>query len=136
METDGGGCIVFQRREDGSVDFNCNQIDYKEEFGNLTEELFGKIYCLTNINALQIELENFKGENAFANYSSFSIRNYVIKFTLIVSAYSGNVLDSMSVHNVMMFTTKDRGNDKSGGICGISFNVIGGFVVVMQMVVI
>ena len=36
--TDGGGWLVVQRRQDGSVDFNRGWVEYEEGFGNLTGE--------------------------------------------------------------------------------------------------
>ena len=128
METDGGGWTVFQRRQDGSVDFYLNWIDYEEGFGNLSGEFWlglDKIYRLTNIlspNILQVDLESFKGEKAFAKYSSFSVGSSVMNYTLTVSGYSGNASDGMAVHNGMMFTTKDRDNDIAGSVnCGIVY---------------
>ena len=39
--TDGGGWLVVQRRQDGSVDFNRGWTDYNEEgFGSLTGEFW------------------------------------------------------------------------------------------------
>ena len=128
METDGGGWTVFQRRQDGSVDFYRNWIDYEEGFGDLTGEFWlglSKTHHLTNIlspNTLRVDLESFVGEKAFAKYSYFSIGSSALNYNLTVSGYSGNASDGMAAQNGMMFTTKDRDNNIAGSVnCGIYY---------------
>ena len=66
METDGGGWAVFQRREDGSVDFYRDWVDYKNGFGDLDKEFWlglDKISRLTKESpqTIRFDLSDFDG---------------------------------------------------------------------------
>ena len=119
METDGGGWTVFQRRKDGSVDFYRNWTDYEEGFGDLTGEFWlglSKIHRLTpigNDHTLRVELQDFLNEKKYAKYSTFNVRDGTIRYqyTLNVGGYFGTAGDSLTFHNGMKFSTKDKDND-------------------------
>ena len=117
MRTDGGGWTVFQRRQDGSVDFYRGWNDYKSGFGNLTAEFWlgnDKIHRLTasRASSLRVELEDWNGVRVYAKYGRFNIGDEQAKYRLEVSSYSGTAGgDSLAYHNNMAFTTKDRDND-------------------------
>ena len=116
METDGGGWTVFQRRQDGSVDFYRNWRDYEDGFGNLTGEFWlglGKINRLTKeqSNTLRFDLGDFDGNTSYAQYNTFSVGNSTTEYTLTVGGYSGTAGDSFLRQNGMKFTTQDRDND-------------------------
>uniref|UniRef100_A0A1X7UMX8 Fibrinogen C-terminal domain-containing protein n=1 Tax=Amphimedon queenslandica TaxID=400682 RepID=A0A1X7UMX8_AMPQE len=117
METDGGGWTVFQRRQDGSVDFYRNWTDYENGFGDLTGEFWlglSKIRHLTKegSNTLRVDLGDFEGNTAYANYSTFSVSNGSTEYILTVGGYSGTAGDSLSsYHNGRRFSTKDNDND-------------------------
>ena len=127
METDGGGWTVFQRRQDGSVDFFRYWTDYENGFGNLTGEFWlglSKIHRLTKegSNTLRVDLGDFEGNTAYANYSTFSISDGSTEYILTVGGYSGTAGDSLAIHNGRRFTTRDNDNDKDSGNCAASWN--------------
>ena len=116
MRTDGGGWTVFQRRQDGSVDFYRGWNDYKSGFGQLTAEFWlgnDKIHRLTAArpNTLRVELEDWNGVRVYAKYGKFNIGDEQAKYRLEVGSYSGTAGDSLAYHNKMAFSTKDRDND-------------------------
>ena len=116
METDGGGWMVFQRRMDGTEDFNRNWADYLKGFGDLNGEFWlglNKIHRLTQAanTTLRVDLADFEGEKRYANYSTFRVLDSSRKYTLIIGGYSGDAGESMSPHNGMEFTTFDEDND-------------------------
>ena len=133
METDGGGWTVFQRRQDGSVDFYRNWTDYEDGFGNLTGEFWlglSKIHRLTQeeANTLRVDLGDFDGNTSYAQYSTFSVGDSTTKYNLTVGGYSGTAGDGLITdsypgnhHNGMKFTTRDNVND-NGGNCAQQWN--------------
>ena len=95
MTTDGGGWTVFQRRQDGSVDFYRNWTDYKNGFGNMSGEFWlglKNIKRLTKDNdmELRVDLEDFDGEKRYAKYETFEVEpGGNAKYKLIVERYTG-----------------------------------------------
>ena len=124
MVTNGGGWTVFQRRQDGSVNFYRNWADYENGFGNLTGEFWlglSKIHRLTpnGANTLRVDLGDFSNNYRYAQYNEFEILDSYAQYAIEVGSYSGNAGDSSfsSSHNMMKFTTKDRDNDRYSGNC-------------------
>ena len=117
-----GGWIIFQRRIDGSVDFYRNWADYKEGFGDLNGNFWLGLEKLHQLAApgkgakLRVDLKHmdFPGEIRYAEYSIFEISNEANGYKLKVDGYSGTAGDSLTFHNGMKYTTKDRDNDASG----------------------
>ena len=129
METDGGGWTVFQRRQDGSVDFNRNWADYERGFGNLSGEFWlglNKVHRLTpdGANTLRVDLGDFENNTAYAQYSTFSIGDCITEYTLNVGGYSGTAGDALitdkkwphHINNGMKFSTKDNDNDNHNSL--------------------
>ena len=124
METDGGGWTVFQRRQDGSVDFYRNWTDYEDGFGNLNGEFWlglGKINRLTKeqSNTLRVDLGDFDGNTSYAQYTTFSIGDSTTEYTLTVGGYSGTAGDSLAYHNGKKFSTRDNDNDPHHKNCAL-----------------
>ena len=93
----GGGWTVFQKRLDGSVDFYRNWTGYKQGFGNLSGEFWlglENIHRLTSQtnNKLRVELEDFEGKTAYAEYDTFAVADEADKYRLSVAGYTGNLI--------------------------------------------
>ena len=96
QKTTGGGWTVFQKRMYGSVDFFRGWDDFKRGFGNLTGEFWlglDKIHRLSvdGSNKLRVDLEDFDGNTAFAQYDSFAVFSERAKYQLSFekNSYSG-----------------------------------------------
>ena len=128
--TDGGGWLVVQRRQDGSVDFNRGWTDYEEGFGSLTGEFWyglRPLHCLTNQGQWQLRIDfTFTNETkSYLSYNKFSVGPASSQYQLSISGFTGITTDPFSTHplNGMKFTTKDRDNDRwSGKNCAINGN--------------
>ena len=121
--SDGGGWLVVQRRQDGSVDFNRGWVEYEEGFSSLTGELWyglRPLHCLTNQGKWQllIDFTFTNGTKSYLSYKSFSVGPANSQYQLSISGFTGVTTDPFeSGHslNGMKFTTKDKGNDISDG---------------------
>uniref|UniRef100_A0A182W235 Fibrinogen C-terminal domain-containing protein n=1 Tax=Anopheles minimus TaxID=112268 RepID=A0A182W235_9DIPT len=124
----GSSWIVFQRRFNGSDNFNRNWTEYKQGFGDLHGEHWlglDKLHAIVKPrqHELLIVLEDFDGVIAYAHYDDFKIgdesEKYVIKS---VGRYSGTAGDSFSLHKDEEFSTYDQDNDKYTGNCADLFS--------------
>ena len=126
----GGGWLVVQRRQDGSVDFNRDWVDYEDGFGSLTGEFWyglRPLHCLTNQGQweLRIDFTFTDGTKGYLSYSAFKIGEPSTNYTLSISGFKGTTpSDPFSDHqlNGMPFTTKDRDNDRWGRNCATADN--------------
>ncbi|XP_022786569.1 uncharacterized protein LOC111326757 [Stylophora pistillata] len=124
--TAGGGWTVFQKRQDGSVDFYRGWTDYKNGFGNLNGEFWlglDKIHRLTIIkNKLRVDLMDTKSNTAYAEYDTFAVASERTKYQLSLGTYSGTAGDSLARHRGHAFTTKDQDNDSwRRGNCAVEY---------------
>ncbi|KAF3820998.1 hypothetical protein GH733_011151 [Mirounga leonina] len=118
---------VFQRREDGSVNFFRGWEAYRDGFGKLTGEHWlglRRIHALTTqaTYELHVDLEDFDNGTAYARYGSFGVGLFSVDpeedgYPLTVADYSGTAGDSLLKHSGMRFTTKDRDSDHSENNC-------------------
>ncbi|KAL5011699.1 hypothetical protein ScPMuIL_010250 [Solemya velum] len=126
MQTEGEGWTVFQKRQDGSVDFYRDWTSYETGFGDLMGEFWlGNhfIHSITNQGSyeLMVNMSDFEGQSAYAHYNVFGVGNASSSYILTVSGYSGNAGDSLVYHNNMKFSTHDRDHDVGSSNCAVSY---------------
>ncbi|XP_068035064.1 LOW QUALITY PROTEIN: tenascin-X-like [Anomalospiza imberbis] len=112
METDGGGWLVFQRRQDGSTDFWRGWESYARGFGNVSGEFWlgnEALHELTTATPteLRVDLRTAR-DSAFALYRDFAVGGAEERYRLRVGAFSGTAGDALSYHSGSPFSTRDR----------------------------
>ena len=116
---------MFQRRMDGSVDFYRYWTDYQQGFGSLSGEFWlglDKIHRLTSTaTELRVDMQDFEGNSAYAQYTTFSVGDSASKYILSVSRYSGTAGDSLANHNGQKFSTRDQDNEADNRNCAQTF---------------
>ena len=120
----GGGWLVVQRRQDGSVDFNRGWGEYEDGFGNLTGELWyglRALNCLTGQGGweMRMDIKLANGTNIFLQYEQFKVASAKDKYKLTVGGFQGTTTDPMVFHNGMHFSTRDNDNDPAGSNCAL-----------------
>ncbi|KAM6046833.1 tenascin isoform 6-T7 [Theristicus caerulescens] len=125
MGEDGGGWIVFLRRQNGKEDFYRNWKTYVAGFGDPKDEFWIGLENLHKITSqgqyeLRVDLRD-KGETAYAVYDRFSVGDSKSRYRLRVDGYSGTAGDSMTYHTGRSFSTFDKDNDSAITNCALSY---------------
>ncbi|XP_057205842.1 tenascin [Triplophysa rosa] len=125
MTTDGGGWMVFLRRQHGKVDFNRNWRNYSAGFGDINDEFWLGLSNLHKITAseqyeLRVDLRDGQ-ETAFAQYDKFYVGDPRTRYKIQTGAYTGTAGDSLSYHQNRPFSTYDNDNDIAVTNCALSY---------------
>ncbi|XP_029295570.1 tenascin isoform X2 [Cottoperca gobio] len=125
MSTDGGGWIVFLRRQSGRLEFFRNWKNYTGGFGDMNDEFWLGLSNMHKITAggqyeLRVDLRD-KGETAYAQYDKFSVSEPRTRYKVHVGGYSGTAGDSMTYHHGRPFSTYDHDNDIAVTNCALSY---------------
>ncbi|XP_066227662.1 tenascin-N isoform X4 [Saccopteryx leptura] len=126
MDTDGGGWIVFQRRNTGQLDFFKRWRSYVEGFGDPMKEFWLGLDTLHNLTTgtparyeVRVDLQT-ANESAYAVYSFFQVASSKERYRLSVGQYRGTAGDALTYHNGWKFTTFDRDNDIALSNCALT----------------
>lgn len=125
------GWTIFQRRRDGSFDFNRNWVEYRNGFGNLKANFWLGLESIKRLtdtanHILYIAVQSHEADGTtdqsvrYAKYGTFGIGSEAMYYKLSVGSYniSSTIVDSLSIkHHGKYFSTKDRDNDNSPPNC-------------------
>uniref|UniRef100_A0A3Q0T1V1 Fibrinogen-like protein 1 n=1 Tax=Amphilophus citrinellus TaxID=61819 RepID=A0A3Q0T1V1_AMPCI len=131
--SDGGGWTVIQRRINGAQTFNRSWEEYKDGFGDMDAEFWignDNLHYITEQGnyTLRINLEDFDGNQRYAEYKNFRVADEKDHYRLSFGAYLGTAGDALSgsyqagvsewaSHQGIKFSTYDQDNDNYNGNC-------------------
>uniref|UniRef100_A0A671R258 Zmp:0000000846 n=1 Tax=Sinocyclocheilus anshuiensis TaxID=1608454 RepID=A0A671R258_9TELE len=125
MSTDGGGWMVFLRRQRGKVDFYRNWRNYSAGFGDTNDEFWlglSNLHKITSAGQYELRVDLRDGqESVFAVYDKFYIADPRSRYKIQIGAYSGTAGDSLSYHQNRPFSTYDNDNDIAVTNCALSY---------------
>ncbi|XP_038827313.1 tenascin-like [Salvelinus namaycush] len=125
MITDGGGWMVFLRRQNGNLEFFRNWKNYTGGFGDMNDEFWFGLANLHKMTAsgqyeLRVDLRD-NGKSAYAQYDKFTIAEPRSRYKLYLGGYSGTAGDSLIYHHGRPFSTYDNDNDIAVTNCALSY---------------
>ncbi|CAL8300994.1 unnamed protein product [Boreogadus saida] len=118
---------VIQRRTDGTINFYRGWEQYKTGFGQASSEYWlglENIHLLTGKKSykLRVDMEDFDGGKAFAEYSSFNVAPERDGYRLTLSGFKdGGAGNSLDHHNGQKFSTFDKDQDVDARNCAKSY---------------
>uniref|UniRef100_A0A673K2X1 Tenascin-like n=1 Tax=Sinocyclocheilus rhinocerous TaxID=307959 RepID=A0A673K2X1_9TELE len=125
MSTDGGGWMVFLRRQSGKVDFYRNWRNYSAGFGDTNDEFWlglSNLHKITSAGQYELRVDLRDGqESVFAVYDKFYIADPRSRYKIQIGAYSGTAGDSLSYHQNRPFSTYNNDNDIAVTNCALSY---------------
>ncbi|XP_058631865.1 tenascin isoform X4 [Onychostoma macrolepis] len=125
MSTDGGGWMVFLRRQSGKMDFYRNWRNYSAGFGDTNDEFWlglSNLHKITSAGQYELRVDLQDGqESVFAVYDKFFIADPRSRYKIQIGAYSGTAGDSLSYHQNRPFSTYDNDNDIAVTNCALSY---------------
>lgn len=118
LNTQDGGWLVFQRRQDGSESFARDWASYQQGFGVLAKEFWlgnDKLHAITQQRKyqLRVDLVDFDGRLFHATYDNFKVDGAENLYTLHLGSYEGDAGDALKHHDGAPFSTVDQDHDKS-----------------------
>ncbi|XP_058883780.1 angiopoietin-related protein 5-like isoform X1 [Acipenser ruthenus] len=124
MAAEGGWTVLQRRSGTENLSFRRGWAQYRNGFGKLHGDHWlglEKMWSLTGSQGgrfrLRVELQDFEGSSAFADYSTFRLGSERESYRLHVGAHSGNAGDAFQGtypgidQNGSAFSTRDRDND-------------------------
>ncbi|KAM9438045.1 tenascin-like isoform 2-T2 [Salvelinus alpinus] len=125
MTTDGGGWMVFLRRQSGKLEFFRNWKNYTGGFGDINGEFwFGlaNLHKMTTAGQYELRVDlRDNGESAYAQYDKFTIAEPRSRYKIHIGGFSGTAGDSMTYHQGRPFSTYDNDNDIAVTNCALSY---------------
>ncbi|PIK37666.1 hypothetical protein BSL78_25497 [Apostichopus japonicus] len=128
---DGDGQIVkkkvFHKRVDGTENFDRDWEDYKNGFGHLNAEFWlgnEAIHYVSSqkIYSMRVDLLDTSGYSTYASYEVTSVGSMEQNYVLHWEGFTGTVIvNALTSHNDMAFSTFDRDNDLSNGNCAAQY---------------
>ena len=117
----GGGWIVIQRRQDGSVEFKKRDwVEYEDGFGDLNGEFWiglRSMHCLTSQGnwELRIDYQLKNGTKSYLHYNKFAIGSAENQYPLNISGFDSTGLtdpfNSGYPLNGLKFSSRDHYNN-------------------------